>query len=242
MTFTEVVESVEEVKEKEDRGEKLEFNKMVEVPAGKILYGDGKKEANVDHSFFMDIYPVTNGQYKKFVEAGGYTDERCWSEEGKKWRQQEGILQPRYWEDEKWNKAEHPVVGVSYYEAEAYARWAGKRLPTEQEWEKAARGEDGREYPWEGEFDKKKCNTVESEIGETTRVDRYPNGVSPYGCYDMAGNVWEWVSDWYDKDENRKVLRGGCWDGSSVSCRCACRNITHPVVRFNIIGFRCSRT
>ena len=180
---------------------KLEFDKMVKVPAGKFLYGDDKKEENIEQAFEIDVYPVTNGQYKKFIEAGGYTNDDCWSEEGRKWRQKESVIQPEYWEDEKWNQPELPVVGVCYYEAEAYAKWVGKRLPTEKEWEKAARGTDGREYPWEGEFDKEKCNSDESGIGTTSRVDRYPNGVSPYGCYDMAGNVREWTSDWYDKGQ-----------------------------------------
>ena len=242
-TFTEVVESVEEVKEKEERGEKLEFDKMVEVPAGKFLYGDDKQEENVEHPFFIDVYPVTNGQYKKFIEAGGYTDDgilqKCWSEEGRKWRQKNSIIIPKYWKDEKGNQPEHPVVGVSYYEAEAYAKWAGKRLPTEEEWEKAARGEDGREYPWEGEFDREKCNSSESSILGTTRVDRYPNGVSPYGCYDMAGNVWEWTSETEEKDF---VLRGGSWNGISSYCQCAFRNNGKPINRFYYLGFRCART
>ena len=120
------------------------------------------------------------------------------------------------------------MVGVSYYEAEAYAAWAGKRLPTEKEWERAARGTDGREYPWGNEFDSEKCNTKESKIGKTTRVTRYPNGISPAGCYDMAGNVWEWTSSWYDDERTVRVLRGGSWDIGRDVARCADRDRDLP--------------
>ena len=249
MTLSGIVESVEEVKEKEEREKKagpFGFDNMVKVPAGKFQYGEDKRDENIEKPFEIGVYPVTNGQYKKFVEAGGYTDndqlQKCWSEEGNKWRQKNNITTPEYWKDEEWNRPEFPVVGVSYYEAEAYAKWAGKRLPTEREWEKAARGEDGREYPWGGEFDEEKCNTDESGIGETTRVDRYPNGVSPYGCYDMAGNVWEWTSDWYGRGRDSIVLRGGSWDYGSYECRCAYRLYFGPDFRDIGIGFRCART
>ncbi|MCP4268386.1 MAG: SUMF1/EgtB/PvdO family nonheme iron enzyme [Candidatus Brocadiaceae bacterium] len=248
-TFTEVVESVEEVKEKEEKEKKVElsgFDKMAEVSAGNFLYGGDNKEESIEQAFEIDVYPVTNSQYKKFIETGGYTDneilQRCWSDDGRTWIQKTSITQPGYWEDEIWNQPELPVVGVCYYEAEAYAKWAGKKLPTENEWEKAARGEDGREYPWEGEFDEKKCNSDESGIGKTSRVDRYPNGVSPYGCYDMAGNVWEWTSDWYAKKQNTIVLRGGSWGNSSGGCRCAGRFNFGPDGRSSFVGFRCART
>ncbi len=243
------MESVEEVKEKVEKEKRVEwsgFDKMVEVPAGNFLYGDDKKEESIEQTFEIDVYPVTNSQYKKFVDEGGYTDDDilqgCWSEEGRKWRQKKNTVQPKYWEDEKWSQPEFPVVGVCYYEGEAYAKWAGKRLPTEKEWEKAARSEDGREYPWEGEFDKEKCNSDESGIGKTSRVDRYPNGVSLYGCYDMAGNVWEWTSDWYDEKQDTIVLRGGSWLNGSIDCRCAFRIGDGPISRYFSIGFRCART
>ena len=117
------------------------------------------------------------------------------------------MCEPKFLKNEKWNPPDHPVVGVSWYEADAFARWVGKSLPTEDQWERAARGTDGRRFPWEGKFDTERCNTEESGIGKTTRVTRYPNGISPEGCYDMAGNAWGWTNSKYEKDTY--VLRGG---------------------------------
>ncbi len=219
---------------------------MVLIPKGRFLYGDKKEEKEIDYDYYIDVFPVTNGQFREFVDAGGYTDKEIldtyWSKEGREWRQNNSITSPIYWDEPKWNQSDHPVVGVSYYEAEAYAKWAGKRLPTEQEWEKAARGTDGREYPWGDEFDKEKCNTSESGIRGTTRVDRYPNGVSPYGCYDMAGNVWEWTDSWYDEGRDLKVLRGGSWVSFQGYARCAARSRSGPDDGYSNIGFRCART
>jgi len=237
-----IVESAIEVKEKrkEARETHDEFDLMAEIPAGEFIYQDGKD--TIETPYKIDVYPVTNRQFEQFIKAGGYRGQDYWSPEGNKWLSTEEVSEPKYWKDDKWNQPEHPVVGVSYFEAEAYANWAGKRLPTEKEWERAARGTEGRKYPWGNEFDKERCNTIESEIEKTTRVTRYPNGRSPEGCYDMAGNVFEWTSSWYDESEKRRVLRGGSWNGNPGSARCAYRVRSNPLTRLLSLGFRCVRT
>lgn len=204
-------------------GKHPSLNSMAEIPAGVFLYGENKTEKNIDKSYFIDVYLVTNSQYRKFIKAEGYQNNDYWSEVGKKWKQDKQISKPRFWEDLKWNKSDHPVVGVSYYEAEAYAKWTGKRLPTEEEWERAARGTDGRKYPWGNDFDKERCNSEESGIEGTTRVTSYPNGKSPTGCYDMAGNVMEWTESLYNYEESDKVLRGCSWGCNRYLVRCAMR-------------------
>jgi formylglycine-generating enzyme required for sulfatase activity len=196
----------------------------------------------IDKPYEIDIYPVTNGQYKGFIEANGYDTEEYWSVEGVKWRDENKVKLPKYWDNVKFNHPEQPVVGISYYEAEAFANWSGKRLPTEKEWEKAARGTDGRVYPWGNEFDKEKCNSEESGIGKTTRVTVYPDGKSPYNCHDMAGNVWEWCSDLYSKDGTRRVIRGGSWADDARSCRASCRDAGPPSSRWRRSGVRLARS
>ncbi len=164
---------------------------MVKVPKGPFLYGDEKTRETIDHDNWIDRYPVTNEKYRAFIQAGGYEKQQYWSSEGWKWKtKNNNITSPEYWNDEEWNKPDYPVVGVSYYEAEAYATWAGKRLPTEQEWEKAARGEDGRAYPWGNEFDKEKCNSEETGLGHATPVrPSIPTGSAP-----MAVTIWREMS------------------------------------------------
>jgi formylglycine-generating enzyme required for sulfatase activity len=211
---------------------------MVKVPKGPFLYGDQKTRETIDHDYWIDQYPVTNEKYRAFVEAGGYENQEHWSGDGWQWKTKNNITGPKYWNDLKWNKPDHPVVGVSYYEAEAYAKWAGKRLPTEQEWEKAARGEDGRQYPWGEEFDKNKCNSGEAGIGHTTPVSQYRKGGSSYGCYDMAGNVWEWCASWYDKNKSGRVIRGGSWNFEPGNLRVSHRGRFPAGDRDNDIGFR----
>ncbi|MEO8341569.1 MAG: SUMF1/EgtB/PvdO family nonheme iron enzyme, partial [Nitrospirota bacterium] len=212
---------------------------MVKVPKGPFLYGDERVREVINHDYWIDQYPVTNRKYRAFIVADGYGTHAYWSSDGWKWKIENNITTPKYWNNTKWNKADHPVVGVSYYEAEAYAKWVEKRLPTEREWEKAARGEDGRRYPWGEEFDKNRCNSDESGIGHTTPVTQYPKGVSPYGCYDMAGNVWEWCADWYDEEKKDwRVRRGGSWFNEPVNLRASDRYWIYAVNRANFNGFR----
>jgi len=222
---------------------------MAGIPSGSFLYDDDKKPSQIEAPFEIDIYPVTNRRYDEFVAANIYEsdDEAIWTEEGLKWRKKEGVHWPAFWDDEKWNQPDHPVVGVSWYEAVAYCNWLNKtraqgyayQLPTDEQWERAARGTNGREYPWGDEFDKERCNTEESGIGRTTRVTRYPNGISPEGCYDMAGNVWEWTSS---KAGSGYSLRGGSWVLPRDLARCAARYWGIPGLHNNYVGFRCART
>ena len=212
---------------------------MVKVPKGPFLYGDEKARVVIDHDYWIDKFPVTNAKYRAFIEAGGYGEQQYWSDDGWQWKTKANITSPEFWNDPKWNKPDHPVVGVSYYEAEAYAKWICKRLPTEQEWEKAARGEDGRQYPWGEEFDKTRCNSSESGLRHTTPVTQYLNGMSPYGCYDMAGNVWEWCDDWIDKKKaGRLVIRGGSWTNAQKTLRTVSWGRGAVDYRYKYVGFR----
>jgi formylglycine-generating enzyme required for sulfatase activity len=216
---------------------------MVLVPAGEFWMGtDGAGDESPRHRVYLDAYhidkyAVTNALYERFMRATG--------------RQA-----PAFWNDSKWNGASQPVVGVSWHDAEAYCRWAGKRLPTEAEWEKAARGTDGRKYPWGDQWDSSRANSSESKLGRTTPVGSYPSGASPYGALDMAGNVWQWVADWYDKDYYKRspernprgpesgqsrVLRGGSWGSNPIHLRTAYRDDETPGYRRYGIGFRCAR-
>lgn len=193
---------------------------MVRIPEGEFLYGDKKKRLELPE-YSLARTPVTNAQYKAFVEATGQRVPDHW----------EGGKIPK-------GKEDHPVVYVSWEDAEAFCRWAGCRLPTEQEWEKGARGTDGREYPW-GAWEAGRCNSKEAVIKDTTPVGRYPKGASPYGLLDMVGNVWEWCADWYDAARKQKVLRGGSWYSTSSSVRSAYRDRDLPVNPSRNVGFRC---
>jgi formylglycine-generating enzyme required for sulfatase activity len=209
-------------------------------------------------------YPVTNAEYRQFVEAGGYTEKwhGCWTAAG--WAQKEQVqwTEPRYWRDETLNQPTQPVVGVSWYEAVAYCYWLAKvtgkpyRLPTEAEWEKAARGPDGRIYPWGNEFDSGKCNTQEADIGHPTPVGQYsPAGDSPHGAADLAGNVWEWcATEWgkaypynlqedewseaYLQGEEARALRGGAWFSLRRHARASARRHSLPDHFISYIGLR----
>lgn len=217
-------------------GDPRDFDQMIEIPAGEFLYGEEKKRIRLER-FYIGKYPVTNTQYKRFLDANPeypvpYAD--------KDW------ARPYNWDSEKRmypeGKANHPVVLVTWHDAQAYCAWLKEttgrefRLPTEEEWEKAARGTDGREWPWGDEFSGDKANTSESGIGGTTPVGCYPDGASPYGCLDMAGNVWEWTASEYEGV--LRVLRGGSWDCSQLLARCACRDGVVPDFWSSDVGFR----
>lgn len=241
LTFSGIVEGTKDTEGNRSAAKEYctGLGEMVEIPTGIFQYGDDKKQVKIERPFRIDIYPVTNRQFEAFIQDKGYQSEDYWSNKGKEWRHENNITQPGYWDEDKWNRPEHPVVGVSYYEAEAYAKWAGKELPTEEQWERTARGTDGRTYPWGDEFDKEKCNTYESGIGKTTRVTRYPNGISPEGCYDMAGNVWECTTN---PEVELRMLRGGSWNSTCGLARCTLRLMLNPNDRLNKVGFRCVRT
>lgn len=236
------------------------------VSAGPFMMGSNENDDEMPvHSrdvaeFSMARYPVTNAQYRLFLDAGGYGEEQWWSEAGWQWVIAHDVKQPEFWTNETWNRDTQPVVGVSWYEAEAFCRWAAHvtaqpvRLPTEAEWEKAARGKDRRDYPWGNqEPDENRCN-FSYNVQKTTPVGQYsPLGDSPYGCSDMAGNVWEWTASWYEAypgaqlnktgfGEKARVMRGGSWHDDAALQRTTNRGKTHPERRFDLLGFRCAAT
>lgn len=217
---------------------------MVRVPAGEFLYGENKTILRLPE-FWIDKTPVTNAEFARFVQASGYrttaelTGVGC-AYGGGKWEDIQGAdwRHPGGPETDIQNKAGHPVVQVSWEDAAAYARWAGKRLPTEQEWEKAARGTDGGEYPWGNqEPTHELCNFSKKEKG-TTPVGKYsPQGDSPFGCVDMAGNIWEWTAS--DDESGGRVLRGGGWSHPAEYVRAVLRPSHNPDDRYDTDGFRC---
>jgi formylglycine-generating enzyme required for sulfatase activity len=243
-------------------------DEMVNIPAGTFLMGSDKK---VDRNAYLPEFPqrkvyldayeidkfeVTTVQFLKFVLATNRSPLIDWQYEGGNFQE---------------TMASHPVMHVSWFDADAYCTWAGKRLPTSAEWEKAARGEDGRIYPWGNEpAGLSRANFGRTGLSGPVRdrperlllyppiisVDKYENAVSPYGVYQMSGNVAEWTADWYDPgyykkapDRNpkgpdkgtQKAFRGGGWIDSTPSVRPAQRNGTDPNTKMNWLGFRCAR-
>jgi formylglycine-generating enzyme required for sulfatase activity len=219
---------------------------MVEIPAGEFIMGndggdDDEKPAHTVtlEAFEIDKFEVANADFAKFVEETGYqTEVEKTGEVG--WR--------RYTE----GRDNHPVVKVTWNDANAYCEWAGKRLPTEAEWEKAAKGEEGFIYPWGNEWDPAKTNAKERGIRDTVSVGSFPEGASPYGVFDMAGNVWEWTADWYQAypdsvyqseyfGEKFKVTRGGGWFQAADLVTTSNRSATDPSAANDDLGFRCAR-
>ncbi|MGR3176319.1 MAG: formylglycine-generating enzyme family protein [Candidatus Scalindua sp.] len=186
----------------EDINKLLELDRNVE--ASRFDVEVSQREVYMS-AYLIDKYPVTNTEYRKFIESGGYKQRDFWSDAGWDYVQQSKPLDSDVVNSAPDSEDDCPVVNVSWYEAEAFARYAGKRLPTEAEWEKAARGTDGRIYPWGNEYDKTRLNCAESKIEKPTPVTKFQEGISGYGCFDMAGNVWEWTADWFDSQYYRSA-------------------------------------
>ena len=242
---------------------------MVLIPAGEFTMGSDKKSDRLAYrsempqrrvyldAFEIGKYEVTALEYLKFVLATNRSPQLDWRYDG-------GNFQEAM--------AHHPIMHVTWYEADAYCKWAGQRLPTEAEWEKAARGTEGRLYPWGNEY----AGPTRANFGRTglsgpvrdrperlllyppiISVDKYGNAVSPYGLYQTIGNVAEWVADWYDLDYyktapdrdprgpetgTQKAFRGGGWMDSTTTMRVAMRNGTDPSTKINWLGFRCAKS
>ena len=306
---------------------------LVEIPGGTYTLGseegeacyvvDGKDRERPIHQvqltlFQIGKFPVTNAEWKLFMEAGGYEDERWWdTEAAKAWRRGEGTAEgakqrpretrkwfqnhldnlheyklpaedikewtkyaqmsdkefealldqefptgrqtkPAFWNNDAFNNPAQPVVGICWYEARAYCAWLSAqtgrtfRLPTEAEWEAAARGEAGRRYAYGDDFDATRCNAFETHIRRTTPVGVFPGGETPEGLIDMTGNTWDWTGSAYrpypyeatdgredpTADEGRRVMRGGAWFDLSLKVRAASRNQSHPGDRIALLGLR----
>jgi formylglycine-generating enzyme required for sulfatase activity len=260
------------------------LGEMITIPAGNFIMGNnnGAPEEKPEHSVYLPTYQigkyeVTRGEYRKFIEAGGYNEPKYWSDEGWKWKESDELIfsgmnghvnkekrpasmgkrsEPLFWAaEQEWagdggvalsrfaQTDKHPVVAVTHYEAEAYCKWAGGRLPTEAEYEKAARWDEKQQHsniwPWGDVWDAEKSNNADDhnpagggvKRGQSAPVGSYPAGASPYGCMDMVGNAYEWCGDWaksypgntdvYDYTGKYYIVKGGCWDdgGSSAAGR-----------------------
>jgi iron(II)-dependent oxidoreductase len=255
------------------------------VPAGPFTMGtdtepwalDNERPAHVVHlpAFRIDAAPVTTGAYSAFVDAGGYDDPRWWSERGWAHRLEAGLVAPQFWErdgDTWWRRrfgvlepvlAAEPVCHVCFFEAEAYATWAGKRLPTEAEWEKAARFDPAtgrsRRFPWGDDEPTPALANLGQRHLQPAPVGAYPAGVSPLGVHQMVGDVWEWTtSGWHPYPGfsvfpypeysqvffggDYRVLRGGSFGTDAAAIRSTFRNWDHPIRRQIFSGFRCARS
>ena len=257
---------------------------MIRIPSGPCEIGsrgypfayDNEQPPHIVEldSFRIDRYPVTNAEYEEFIAAGGYSTRSLWSDAGWEWKEKNEIRAPLYWfraaADSRWRVremfaetdlgADHPVSGVSWHEAMAYARFAGKRLPTEAEWEKAASWDEAsrskHRFSW-GDNPGLAAANYNFDHWKTTPVTAHGAGASAYGCIDMTGNVWEWTSTvfegypgfevypypeysqlWFDGDH--RVLKGGSWATRLPLLRCSFRNFWRPGFRIAFAGFRCA--
>jgi gamma-glutamyl hercynylcysteine S-oxide synthase len=257
---------------------------MARFPGGPVIIGTSDRSAAYDNErgqhrvhlapFWIDVNPVTNGDFEAFIAAGGYSTREYWSDAGWDWVRETGVTAPKYWTraGRSWVthsmdqagpiEPSHPVCHVCYYEADAFARFAGKRLPTEFEWEAAASWdpETGtkRSFPWGEELASRDLANVDQLTFGTAPVGSYARNVSPVGCYGMIGDVWEWTSSDFQPypgfesfpykeyseaffGSEYKVLRGGSWATRPGAIRNTFRNWDYPIRRQIFSGFRCAR-
>jgi len=191
----------------------------------------------------LSRFLVTNQQFEAFIQAGGYQNPAYWIDTAGdrsswEWRVTKNIVGPRFSNRVKWAGPTQPVVGVSWFEAMAYCRWAHCCLPTEREWEASARGPKGLQYPWGEVWRKGICNTFETQFGATTPVGTFKDSQSLCGAYDIAGNVWGWCNELSDLAAQFRVVRGGTWNSDSWYARYVFRYGGRPDLRIYIVGFR----
>ena len=235
--------------------ENIRFEEMVLIPEGPFIMGTDSEDAFPDtkpshrvtlKEYWIDRYEVTNGQYAKCVEAKYCTPPQDLSSATRK----------DYFTNKDY--ANYPVIHVDWYQASAYCTWAGKRLPTEAEWEKAARGEEGFFYPWGNRLPEEiPAQVNQFEEGDTVPVDAFPEGTSPYGVYNMEGNIWEWTSDQYDQyfyskspandpssftGGNDYVIRGFSWAYPFSRYEITTRNFSYILNYTYDLGFRCAKS
>jgi len=244
------------------------ISKFVTIPAGTYFVGEASARIEaVTNEFDIGLFPVTNVEFDRFIRAQVYSKRIYWSEAGWKWLQSTGHKRPRFLSDTRWNQPSYPVIGISWFEAVAYCKWLSLesevpiRLPTEVEWEIAARGTTSNLYPWGNEFVPSKLNCWEGTyVGRTSPVGIFSQGISPFGVYDMTGNVWEWCSTTWDSDpigeypprydeygsnelegDNMRIIRGGAWCNDRMGARATLRLGSFPSAREMFIGFRIVR-
>ena len=199
---------------------KPEVPGMVLVPGGPYLSGPGRTLRETG-AYWLDSYPVTNEQYAAFCQATGYR-------------------QPKFWAEGRFRSPRAPVVGVSWFDAYKYAAWAGKQLPTFEQWEKAARGKAGRVFPWGDQIDHNKAVYGQAEGSDAvSEVGHCEENLSEYGARDMVGNVWQWTDTWDRQEPEMKVICGGSWVDPVEFLRLDQHISTNPKDKFDNIGFRC---
>lgn len=232
----------------------------LEVPEGKYPLSPYLGGITKVSAFDMDRFPISVAQYAQFIADGGYEDYEYWSDDGWYWLQTEGIQSPRFWngenpsDDKMFNSVQgdllaefveptKPVIGVSWYEADAFCRFYNRQLPTEIQWEAAARGPQGNTYPWGDTW-------LSTGIGAwgnrshskrvTAAIGQFPESKGPFGHEDLVGNIWQWTSSPWDSSPSseRLAAKGGSWGSSASQCNTSARNGFHPTDQWTHVGFR----